>query len=137
MWFYWRGDPKVKESFYPRYGKKYFELDLKLFKNKKPEYLSLGFRHRIIWSKNGDMKLNRRRYVNKKTGKYHYLLDEHLGLEPRKYVVGSYRKLASKLFSEFKSYKDIAKNVFNGDVTKQAVYSFIKENNVSFDNELE
>ena len=98
----------------------------KLFKTKPKNLEVKDIRRRRLWTPWGDIWLSRRRYFDKANKSYRYLLDEYLELEGRNYVPIAYRALAIQNFHSFKSYKEIAKNIYNGSVSKQSIHNFIK-----------
>ena len=110
--------------------KKLKRREEKLFKAKPKNLKVKDIRRRRVWTPWGDIWLSRRRYFDEVTKSYKYLLDEYLDLEGRNYVPIAYRSLAIQNFHSFKSYKEIAKNVYNGNVSKQSIHNFIKNNKI-------
>lgn len=106
------------------------KMDDELFNNKPNNLIVKDISERTIWQENFDITIKRRRYVDKITGEYHYLLDEHLDIEPSKYVLKSDRVKAQLHFTRARSYSEIATLVFNDGVTKQSIHNFIKDTEV-------
>lgn len=106
------------------------KLDDELFQNKPKNLIVKDICERTFWQENFDITIKRRRYIDKNTGNYHYLLDEHLNIEPSKYVLKNDRVKAQLHFTKARSYSEIATLVFNDDVTKQSIHNFIKNTEV-------
>ena len=112
-------------------------LDDKLLKSKSKNLKVASFCKRTIWTPQTDLlTFSRRRYFDQRTKKYRYLLDEKLQIEKYKFVSKKHQKLALIHFASFRSYRDIAKIIFNGRVSKMSIHNFIKnyESKFSMDN---
>ncbi len=103
------------------------KLDDQLFKDRSQNLFVKDFCERTFWQENFDITIRRRRYIDKDTGAYRYLLDEHLDIDPKKYVLKHDRAKAQLHFTKARSYKEIATLVFKDGVTKQSVHNFIKD----------
>ncbi|MGI6406413.1 MAG: ISLre2 family transposase [Syntrophaceticus sp.] len=63
------------------------EIDTRLSKKKEPgKYKNLGIRSRPLLTTVGEIELKRRYYKDRETGEHHFLLDESLGLVPRRRI---------------------------------------------------
>lgn len=103
------------------------KLDDELFQTRPDSYIVKDYCERTLWRKDYDITIKRRRYVDKRTGESHYLLDEYLGIEPNKYVLSEDRARAQLYFTKARSYTEIATLVFRDGVTRQSVHNFIKD----------
>lgn len=109
------------------------KLDDKLLKLKSKDWVAKDFKERTLWDPHlGLFVFKRRRYINKVTKKHKFLLDEHLGLPKNKLIMPAHRELAVFYYQVFKSYKEIAYNVYQGEVSKMSIHRFIKESNPEF-----
>ncbi len=112
--------------------KQWEELDYQILKSRKKVWMVKDIRERTIYTPWGLLTFRRRRYQNKITKKYKFLLDEKLKLEKYKFVTCKYRKLALFYYKVFKSYKEIALNVYGGQVSKMSIHRFIEEQEPEF-----
>lgn len=63
------------------------EIDVRLAKKREPgKYKNLGIRSRPIVTTVGEIEIKRRYYKDIETGESHFLLDESLGLVPRRRI---------------------------------------------------
>ncbi len=112
---------------------KWKQIDNHLLKTKNNIWVMKDFKERTLWDPNlGLIIFKRRRYQNKITKKYKFFLDEHLGIPPKLLVLPLHRELALFYYQVFKSYKEIAFNVFGGEVSKMSIHRFIKDSSPEF-----
>ena len=114
---------------------KWKNLDEKLSKERnKKELILKDIRKKTIWNVNfGLLTYKRRRYFEPSTRTYRFLLDEELGIPKKAFVLPEDQKLAIKNFHKYRSYQEIADNVFNGYVSKMSIHNFIKRQKIKPD----
>lgn len=103
------------------------QIDEELYLKKPKRLIVKDFRKRRIWTPETNILcFKRRRYFDKITKKYVYLLDDYLKIDKYKLISKHYQKLAIFYFSSFKNYQEIANFVFNGQISKMSIHNFIK-----------
>lgn len=77
----------------------------------------------------GEVNFERRRYVNKNTGKIENLVDKKLGLAPNKYIQPVVANQIIPLVIETKSYKTLSK-LFNWSFSPSSITRMIKDSDL-------
>jgi len=84
------------------------ELEEELYEQRPAGWVVVGFRERVLVTRMGEVRLRRRMYRDG-SGKYHFLLDEHLGLKAHQGATPEMQAMCTKLSGEmsFRKASDI------------------------------
>jgi hypothetical protein len=75
------------------------ELEEALFEQRPPGWVVVGFRERVLVTRMGEVRF-RRRYYRDECGKYHFLLDEYLGLKAHQGATPEMQAMCTKMSAE-------------------------------------
>ena len=75
------------------------KLEEKLYERRPAGWVVVGFRERVLVTRMGEVRLRRRLYRDE-SGRYHFLLDEHLGLKAYQGATPEMEALCTKMSGE-------------------------------------